>query len=447
MSNIILQHGDVLTLDAEGRVLRDAAVAISGGTITAVGEIPADFQADEIVDAAGHIVMPGFFNAHTHSAMTLFRGYAEDLPLDRWLNERIFPSESALTAEDVYWGASLAAVEMIRGGTVGFADHYFHMDRVAQVVMASGLRANLAWGIFGREEGEIGADLAEIAAFTEQWQGAGDGRIRTMLGPHSAHTCTPQFLARTAAVAARLGVGIHIHLAELATEVERSLALYDLRLVELLEANGVFEVPVLAAHAIYLADFEREIMAARGATAVQCPTTHMKLGYGVTPVPALLAAGVNVALGTDGAASNGRLDMFQEARHAALIQKLSTLDATAMPGDIALRLATQNGARALGFSLSGQIAAGLAADLIMVDCSAPHFQPRHDLVASVLYAAGSQDVSDVMVAGKWLMRKRHLLTLDEERILDEVRRHTERLRLVATPTRAVKLYPVTGLGA
>ena len=214
MSNIILQHCDILTLDAEGRVLRDAGVAISGGMISAVGEIPPDFRADEILDVSGHIVMPGFFNAHTHSAMTLFRGYAEDLPLDRWLNERIFPIESALTAEDVFWGANLAAVEMIRGGTVGFADHYFHMDRVAQVVMESGLRANLAWCIFGREEGEIGADLAEIAAFTEQWQGAGDGRIRTMLGPHSAHTCTPQFLARTAAVAARLGAGIHIHLAE-----------------------------------------------------------------------------------------------------------------------------------------------------------------------------------------------------------------------------------------
>ena len=177
--------------------------------------------------------------------------------------------------------------------------------------------------MFGGEEGEIGADLAEIAAFTEQWQGAAGGRIKTMLGPHSAHTCAPQFLARTAAVAARLGVGIHIHLAESEAEVERSLALHDLRLVELLEANGVFEVPVLAAHAIHLADFERAMMAASGATAVQCPTTHMKLGYGVTPVPALLADGVNVALGTDGAASTGRLDMFQEARHAALIQKFS----------------------------------------------------------------------------------------------------------------------------
>ena len=176
-------------------------------------------------------------------------------------------------------------------------------------------------------------------------------------------------------------------------------------------------MPVLAAHAIYLADFERAMMAARGATAVQCPTTHMKLGYGVAPVPALLADGVNVALGTDGAGSTGHLDMFQEARHAALIQKLAAADATAMPGDLALRLATQNGARAWDSARAGKSPPGRAADLIMIDCSAPHLQPLHDLVAGVLYSAGSRDVSDVMVAGKWLMRKRQLLTLDEERIL------------------------------
>jgi 5-methylthioadenosine/S-adenosylhomocysteine deaminase len=441
MSNTLIRHADIITLDAEGRVLRDASLAISAGMIAAVGEDASDFEADETLDAAGQIVMPGFFNAHTHSPMTLLRGFAEDLPLDRWLNERIFPVEAGLTADDVYWGASLAAAEMIRGGIVGFADHYFHMDRVAEVAVESGMRASLAWCIFGGEEGEIGADLTEVAAFTEQWQGACSGRIRTMLGPHSAHTCSPRFLARTAAVAARLGVGIHIHLAELEAEVERSLALYDMRPVELLEANGLFEVPVLAAHAIYLADFEREMMAARGATAVQCPTMHMKFGYGVAPVPALLADGVNVALGTDGAGSSGHQDMFQEARLAALIQKSAAHDATVMPGDVALRLATQGGARALGFGMSGQIAVGRAADLILIDCAAPHLQPLHDPLSCVLYTAGAHDVSAVMVAGTWLMRNRQLLTLDEERIIFEVQRRAK--RLVATPSPSEHRYPTT----
>ncbi len=334
---------------------------------------------------------------------------------------------------------ALAAAEMIRGGTVGFADHYFHMDRVAQVVLESGLRANLAWCAFGTEGGEVGTDLSGIAGFVEEWQGTGDGRIRTMLGPHSAHTCSPQFLARTAAVAARLGAGIHIHLAEAQAEVDRALALYDLSPVQLLETNGALAVPVLAAHGIYLTEVDRGILAASGATVVQCPTCHMKLGMGVTPVPALLADGVNVALGTDGAASNNALDMLQEARHAALIQKLAAHNAELLAGDVALRMATQNGARAMGFALSGMIAAGYAADLILIDCSVPHLQPQHDPVANVLYAAQAGDVSDVMVAGQWLMRHRALLTLDEERTLYEAKRRAS--RLVRAPAHALRSYP------
>ncbi len=427
MANILLQHADVITLDAEGRVLRDAAVAISGGMIVAVGAAPDDFRPDEIVDATGHIVLPGFFNAHTHSPMTLLRGYAEDLPLGRWLEERIWPAEAGLTTDDVYWGALLAAAEMIRGGTVGFADHYFHMDRVAQAVLESGLRANLAWCAFGGDEGELGASLADIARFTEEWQGQGQGRIRTMLGPHSPHTCSPQFLARTAAVAARLGVGIHIHVAETQEQVDCSVARYGLTPVEVLDRNGVLDGPVLAAHGIYLSEPDQAILAARGATVVQCPTCHMKLGMGVTPVPALHARGVNVALGTDGPASNNALSMLQEARQAALIQKLAALDPAALAGDLPLRLATQNGARGLGFGLSGEIRAGCHADLVLIAGDAPRLQPQHDLVATVLYAAESGDVSDVMVAGRWLMRQRRLLTLDEERILHEARRRGLRL--------------------
>lgn len=433
MAQILIQQGDVITLDSEGRVLRAADVAISDGTIVAVGQAPAGFCPDETVDAAGYIVMPGFFNAHTHSPMTLARGCAEDLPLDRWFNERIWQVESALTAEDVYWGAALAAAEMIRAGVVGFADHYFFMDRVAQVVAESGLRANLAWCAFGREDGEVGADLAGIARFVAEWQGAGDGRIVTSLGPHSSYMCSPQFLARSAAVATRLGAGIHIHVSETAEQVARSLAEHDLTPVELLAHNGVFDVPVLAAHGIYLQEIDLEILAAHSATVVQCPTCHMKLGMGVTAVPALQAAGVNVALGTDGPASNNALDMLQEARQAALIQKLTAQDPTLLAGDLPLRMATRSGAQALGFSLSGMIAEGYAADLILLDTASPRLRPRHDLVANVLYAAEAGDISDVMVAGRWLMRRRALLTLDEERILAEAERRA--FRLLAAPQR------------
>ncbi len=433
MADILIRHADVITLDPQGRVLRGADVAVSGDTILAVGETPVGFRPDEIVDASGHILMPGFFNAHTHAAMTLLRGIAEDLPLDRWFNEGIWRAESALTAEDVYWGAALAAAEMIRAGVVGFADHYFYMDRVAEVVLQSGLRANLAWCAFGREEGEVGTDLAGIARFVEEWQDAGEGRIKTCLGPHSPYMCSPQFLARTAAVAARLGVGVHIHVAESPEQVARSKAEHGMTPVELLAKNGVFDVPVLLAHGIYLDPIDYEILAANTATVVQCPTCHMKLGMGVTPVPALQAAGIRVALGTDGTASNNALDMLQEARHAALIQKLAASDPTLLPGDAALRLATQHGAWAMGFSLSGEIAPGHAADLILLDCDTPRLRPRHNLVANVLYAALAADVSDVMVAGRWLMRDRTLLTLDEERILAEAERCA--FRMAGAPQR------------
>ena len=345
--------------------------------------------------------------------------------------------KSQLSEEDVYWGALLAAAEMIRSGTVAFADHYFFMDRVAQVVQQSGLRAMLAWCVFG-EEHNIGVDLPGTVDFVQRWNGAADGRIRTVLGPHSPYMCDPYFLARTAAVAARLGTGIHIHLAESQEQVDNSLAKHDRTPVEVLEANGVLDVPVIAAHCICISELDQEILARRQVNVVQCPNCHMKLGMGVTPVPELLAKGVNVALGTDGVASSNDLNMLKEARLAALIQKLHHRDPELMAGDLPLRMATQNGARALGWPDSGVIAPGRLADLILLDADQPHWRPRHDLVANLLHSAQGGDVTDVMVAGRWLMRDRALLTLDMERILWEAERRA--LALVGQELQVVRRY-------
>jgi 5-methylthioadenosine/S-adenosylhomocysteine deaminase len=437
MTGTLITHADIVTLDAAGTILRNADVAIDGERIVAVGQAPAGFQPDETLDAADHVLMPGFVNAHTHAPMTFERGWAEDLPLDRWFNERVWVVESQLTDEDVYWGAMLAAAEMIRGGTVAFADHYFYMDRVAEAAEQAGLRALLAWCVFG-EEHNVGADLPRTVDFVQRWQGAAGGRIRTILGPHSPYMCEPRFLARTAAVAARLGVGIHIHLAESQQQVDNSFARYDRSPVELLEANGVFDVPTIAAHCITINAVDQAILASRGVTVVQCPNCHMKLGMGVTPVPALLAHGVNVALGTDGTASSNDLNMLKEARLAALIQKLHHADPEVMPGDLPLRMATQNGAKALGWRDSGAIVPGNLADLILLDCGQPHWRPRHDLVANLLHSAQAGDVSDVMVAGRWLMKKRRLVTLDEERIVWEAERRA--LALVGQELAIVRRY-------
>jgi 5-methylthioadenosine/S-adenosylhomocysteine deaminase len=311
------------------------------------------------------------------------------------------------------------------------------MDRVAEVAELSGLRALLAWCVFG-EEANIGTDLPGTVEFVQRWQGAANGRIRTVLGPHSPYMCSPRFLARTAAVAARIGVGIHIHLAESQAQVANSLAQHDRSPVEVLEANGVFDVPTIAAHCIYINEVDREILARRQVNVVQCPNCHMKLGMGVTPVPDLLARGVNVALGTDGTASSNDLNMLKEARLSALIQKLHHGDPEIMAGDIPLRMATQNGARALGWPQSGAIVPGWLADLILLDCDQPHWRPRHDLVANLLHAAQAGDVTDVMVAGRWLMRERRLATLDEDRILWEAERRA--LRLVNQDLTVVRAY-------
>jgi len=440
MSAILIRHADVITLDDRDRVLKDASIAIRDGRILAVGEPPPGFVADEELDATDHVALPGFFNAHTHAAMTLERGWAEDLPLDRWFNERIWVAESALEEEDVYWGAALAACEMIRGGTVAFGDHYFWMDRVAQVVEAAGMKALLAWCVFGLgADQEIGGTTLErTVEFVQRWHKAADGRIRTILGPHSPYVCPSPFLARVARESARLGVGVHLHLAESREQVETSRRQYGKTPVAHVADLGLFEHPSLAAHCLYLSDEDMTILADKGVHVAHCPKTYMKLSMGVAPVLALRRRGVNVAVGTDGTASNNNLDMLEATRLTVLVQKLWQNDPEALPSLTALRLATRAGAQALGFPESGVLAPGCPADLILVDFRRPHLCPRHDLAANLVHSAQSSDVSHVMVNGRWLMADGQLLTLDEERIRHEAERRA--WRMVSQELRIVREY-------
>jgi 5-methylthioadenosine/S-adenosylhomocysteine deaminase len=213
--SLLVRNVDVLTLDEAGTILSGVDMAVEGRIIRAIGDAPPDFAADEIIDGYNHLAVPGFFNAHCHSPMTFERGWAEDLPLDRWFNERIWVAESALTSDDVYWGAALAACEMIRSGTVAFNDHYFYMDRVAEVVEQSGLKAALTWCQFGiGADKEVGADLGGTLAFIDRWQGAAGGRVRTVLGPHSPYLCPPDFLREVSAQAREHQLPLHIHQAE-----------------------------------------------------------------------------------------------------------------------------------------------------------------------------------------------------------------------------------------
>ncbi|MBI3362974.1 MAG: amidohydrolase [Chloroflexi bacterium] len=438
-NNLLIKNSDIVTLDEQGTILRNANIAIEGKTITAVGDAPPGFQADEVIDGYNHVALPGFFNAHCHAPMTFERGWAEDLPFPRWLNEKIWVAESALTPDDVYWGAALAACEMIRSGSVAFNDHYFYMNRVAEVVEASGMKATLTWCVFGLgDDKEIGANLDGTLAFIDRWRGKADGRIRLSLGPHSPYVCPPDLLRRVAALAAERGLSVHLHVAESQEQVDRSLAEHGKTPVAHLESLSFFDGPCVAAHCLRVTDDDLGILARRKVTVAHTPITYMKLAMPANDLSRFTARGINVAIGTDGPGSNSDMDMPAQIRQTAILQKYDQRNPEAVPGDTALRMATQNGARAMGFAASGVIAPGRAADITLFDFDKPHLYPRHNLIANLVHSAKGSDVSHVIVDGKLLYRDGELLTLDEDKILREAESHA--FRMVGTEMKQVREY-------
>jgi 5-methylthioadenosine/S-adenosylhomocysteine deaminase len=440
MTTLLITNVTAITLDDKDRILHDVDIAIEGRALLAVGEAPADFAADEVIAGRERVALPGFFNTHTHAAMTLERGWAEDLPFERWLNEKIWVAESALEEEDVYWGAALACCEMIRAGIVGFADHYFWMDQVARAVEQAGVKANLAWCQFGiGTEHEVGGVTLEgTLRFVRDWHGKADGRIRCAIGPHSPYMCPPGFLGRVVDAAHDMGVGIHLHVSESQEQVDKSLADHGATPVAHLANLGVFDVPATAAHCNVVSDDDIAILAKKGVHVAHTPKTYLKLAMEMPPLPRLLAGGVDVALGTDGPASNSDLNMLEVLRITGLYHKHALGQLDALPRTQLLRLATQAGARAMGFEGSGALSPGRPADLILLDTRAPHWFPRHDLAAGVVYTAHPSDVSHVMVDGRLLLREGELLTLDEERIRYEAERRA--FRMVGASMSQVRAY-------
>jgi 5-methylthioadenosine/S-adenosylhomocysteine deaminase len=405
-------------------------IAVDGARISHVGptgSVPEGFEPDETIDATAKAATPGLVNCHTHAAMTLFRGYADDLPLMEWLTQKVWPIEAKLTGDDIYWGSLLAGLEMLKSGTTTFADQYFEMDRVAQAVEEIGLRASLCRGLIGVAP-RADQVLAESLEFVRAWHGAAGGRITAMLGPHAPYTCPPAYLEKVLAAADELGVGLHIHLAETRTEIEQIKQEYGCSPIELMERINLFERPVLAAHCVHLSETDIEILARRGVGVAHNPQSNMKLGSGIAPVARMLAAGVNVGIGTDGAASNNDLNMVEEMRTAALLQKVALEDPTVLPAGRALEMATVGGARALG--LDGEIGTlemGKRADIVLWNLNQAHLSPAHNLQAHLVYSASRADVDTVIVNGRVLMRDRRVLTVDEERVLREAGRCARRL--------------------
>ncbi|TYO97431.1 amidohydrolase [Desulfallas thermosapovorans] len=430
MADLLVKCMAVLTMDGEDGIIKGGEIAVRDDIIYHVGpagSTPGDFTPERVLDYPRMVAMPGFVNCHTHAAMTLFRGYADDLPLMQWLNEKIWPLEALLTPEDIYRGTLLCCAEMIRGGTTTFADMYDAMGRVAQAVDESGMRANLSRGMIGfGARGEKA--LAESVEFIKEWHGGAGGRVTTMFGPHAPYTCPPEFLKKVIAAARELGVGIHIHVAETKDEIKEINEKYGKTPVALLEEVGLFELPVLAAHCVHLSDSDMDILVRRRVGIAHNPQSNMKLASGVAPVTRLLEKGAVVGLGTDGASSNNNLDMLEEIRTAAFLQKLYTGDASALPAYQALYMATAGGALALGMQDQiGRLVSGLKADIILMDMHKPHLYPLFDIYAHIAYAASSADVHTVIIDGRVVMENRRILTLDEDAIMARAHKCAEEL--------------------
>ncbi len=433
--DLLLTNAIVLTMDERFTIHEGGDVAISGDSIVAVGPEALKYEASERIDCRRQVVMPGLINAHTHVPMSLLRGLADDLRLDVWLMGYMMPVEREfVTPEFVRLGTSLGCAEMIRSGVTCFADMYYFEEAVAEATAAAGLRALCGQTVlrFPTPDSTSFEDgLARARDFIARWRN--HPLIVPAPAPHAPYTCTPEILRACAELAAEFDVPLHTHLAETLLEVEESRRVNGMPVVPYVKKQGLFGAKVLAAHCVHVDEGEIRGLKNSNAGVAHNPTSNLKLGAGVAPVAKMLELGVDVGIGTDGAASNNDLDMFEETRLAALLAKGVGGDPTAVPARQAMAMATRLGARALHIShLTGSIEAGKRADLLVLDVSALHNNPSFQrdpagIYAQIVYASKSTDVTDVMCNGRWLMRDRKLLTLDEASLINTAREQARRI--------------------
>jgi 5-methylthioadenosine/S-adenosylhomocysteine deaminase len=414
-------------MNDRAEILEPGFIVVEDSGITSVSAQEPEGEWDAVLGGSDVAALPGLVNAHTHVAMTLMRGYADDMELMPWLEQKIWPTEFRLKHDDIYWGSLLGMVEMLRAGVTTFNDMYWWFDATARAAQESGIRASLSavlLGFMDRAEG----DLAAAAEFAHQWKSAADGRITVMLGPHAPYTVPDSIMRCVIETGRDLGIGVHIHLAETAREVKESIEKMGATPVAHMERIGLFELhPVLAAHCVHVNDDDISILARRRVGVSHNPGSNMKLASGTAPVPKMLKAGVIVGLGTDGAASNNNLDVLEEARLAALLHKLVGDDPTCVTAYQALELATRGGARALGLDdRIGVIAPGMKADIVLVGLNQPHLTPLHNVVSHLIYSARACDVRTVLVNGAVVVNDGKVTAVDEQEVMAQVSRRVER---------------------
>lgn len=417
-------------LKADGTCLPAQYVGIEGSRIAYLSDTPPAKDYGERVDGTRRLLMAGLVNAHTHVAMTLMRGYGEDLPLQEWLFQRIFPFEDRLSAEAVYWGSLLGMAEMIASGTTSFTDMYYFCDQTVNAALECGIKANIGRGVTCFDSEKRFADLPacqELKELLSTAHGAGDGRICIDVAPHAEYTTRPDILEDCTAMAAQYGARMHIHLSETHAEHLECVGRHGKTPTRVLESAGVLGQPLTVAHGVWLTDSDVDCLAAHGVTLAHCPQSNLKLGSGIAPIIQYRNRELSVAIGTDSAASNNSLDMLAELRMAALLAKGTARDASALPAGEVLYMGTRAGALSQGREDCGDIAVGMCADLVMLDTSTIGFCPDHAPQAHLLYGAGSRAVCMTMVDGRVLYRNGDFLTMDIERIKHETRRNAEKI--------------------
>jgi 5-methylthioadenosine/S-adenosylhomocysteine deaminase len=417
MHRILISPVTAVTCNERFEVIENAAIHIEGDRIVYIGETSTrpPFEADETIGGARFVAMPGLVNTHTHAAMTLLRGYADDMALEPWLRTKIWPFEMHLNGDDVYWGTLLAIAEMLRGGTTTFGDMYFYYHEGARAILESGIRACPGGVLLGFLP-EADQRLRNAIEFVREYSGS-DGLIRPALAPHSLYTCNRDQWETIVAAARELGVLIHTHAAETEREVADVTRDWGASPIQTLQKLGATESGVLAAHCVHVDEADLEIMGQENLRVAHNPSSNLKLASGFAPVPEFLRRGIATGLATDGAASNNNLDIWQEMRLAALMHKGASGDPTAVSARQALLMATREGARCLNLEHEiGSLEAGKKADVILLDFDQPHLTPRHNIISHLVYAAHNSDVDTVIVNGRVLLRGGEFTALDAARI-------------------------------
>ena len=429
--DILIRNGTILTMDANNAIIKKGLLGSKGDVITYVGTGDEKaFHAKKVLDANGGLILPGLINGHTHAAMTLFRGLADDLPLMEWLNNYIFPAESRMDGDFVFTGTLLACAEMIMSGTTTVCDMYLFEQEVAQAAKEAGMRCLVGEVLYDFDSpnyGPIENGLRYTESLIHEWKD--DPLVSIAVEPHSLFTCSPELLAATHELASNHHVPLIIHLAETISELDEVKKRYGKGPVEHLESLGLLGPHLIADHCVHLSEEDIKTLAEKGGKAIHNPESKMKLASGIAPVPAMLAQHMTVGLGTDGGDSNNNLDLFAEMDMAAKLHKISTMDTTVMDAVTVVRMATIEGARALGMGeITGSLEQGKRADIIVLDTRKPHLTPMYNPFSHLVYSARGNDVSHAIINGCLVMENRNLLTMDLYGIMERAREKSRHVR-------------------